>query len=162
MDQPRWAGSMAWLLLLSTLGFCVSLGTAGGLHGDHAELRLDGTWWLVSSGSRSLVHLPPNEVPFFAVTDMTVQGFDGCNSFSGRLDQPGEINSNRVGCSDSAVRLPLDLNDLLTHLKTGRIENNVLRVPARGSFPEATFVRSEGAPKSPDPRLEEDMAVPAR
>lgn len=156
------AGSRAWLLLLSTLGGCLTVGTDAGLNSAHADPRLDGTWWLVSSGSGASGQLPANEVPFFTVTNMTVKGFDGCNSFSGRLDQPGEISSTRVGCPDSVVRLPLDLHDLLTHLKTGRIESSVLTVPAQGRFPEATFVRHGGTSKSLVPRLEEDMALPAR
>ncbi len=162
INQLTRAGSMARFYLLSTLGFCLTLVTGAGLHGAHADIRLDGTWSLLSSGARSSDHLPTNEVPFFTVADMTVQGFDGCNNFSGRLDRPGEISSTRVGCLDSAVRLPLDLNDLLTHLKTGSIENHVLTVPARGEFPEATFIRNEGGAQSSDPRLEEDIAVPAR
>jgi heat shock protein HslJ len=163
MDQRRWVGSRAWLLLLSTLGVCLTLGTAGsGLHSAQADSSLDGTWWLVSTGERPPVEMPTHEVPFFAITDMTVHGFDGCNNFFGSLAQPGEINSTRLGCPDSAVRLPLDLNNLLTHLKTGRIENNALIVPAWKNFPKAIFVRHDEAPQSPDPRSEEDIAIPAR
>lgn len=164
MAQQRlcWAGPRACLLLLSTLGGCLTVGADAVLNYAHADPPLDGTWWLVSSGSGASGQLPANEAPFFTVTDMTVQGFDGCNHFSGRLDQPGEINSTRAGCSDSVVRLPLDLNDLLTHLKTGRFENGVLIVPARGRFPEATFIRHGGAPKSAVPHIEEDRVLPAR
>ena len=104
---------------------------------------LDGTWRLVSVDSRPLRQLPAGQVPFFTVTRRTVSGFDGCNNFSGRIDQPGNISATRRGCPETTIKLPLDLGDLLSHLQTGTIDKNSLSVPARGQFPASMFERSE-------------------
>ena len=108
-----------------------------------ANASLEGTWRLVSVDSRPLKPLPADQVPFFTVTGMTVSGFDGCNSFSGRIDQPGNISATRRGCPETMIKLPLDLGDLPSHLQTGTIDKNSLSVPARGQFPASMFERSE-------------------
>src|SRR5262245_27783503 len=108
-----------------------------------ASARLEGTWRLVSVDARPLGQLPISQVPFFTVTGMTVNGFDGCNSFSGRIDQPGSIVATRRGCPEEIIKLPLDLGDLSAHLQTGTIDKNSLSVPARGRFPASTFERVE-------------------
>jgi heat shock protein HslJ len=104
---------------------------------------LDGTWRLVSVDSRPVGQLPVGQVPFFKITGMTVSGFDGCNSFSGRIDQPDNISATRRGCPEETIKLPLDLGDLLSHLQTGTVNKNSLSVPARGQFPASILERAE-------------------
>lgn len=108
-----------------------------------AASSLDGTWRLVSVDSKPLGQLPVDRVPFFTVTGMEISGYDGCNRFSGRLDQPGNIAATRMGCPETTVKLPLDLGDLLPHLQTGTVRQNSLSIPARGPFPASVFERSE-------------------
>ena len=103
---------------------------------------LEGTWRLVSIDSKPLRQLPADQVPYFTITGMTVSGFDGCNSFDGRIDQPGNISSTRRGCLEDTIKLPLDLGDLLPHLQAGTIEKNSLSVPPRDQFPSSMFERS--------------------
>jgi heat shock protein HslJ len=104
---------------------------------------LEGTWSLVSVDSRPLRQLPADQVPYFTITGMTISGFDGCNSFDGRIDRPGNISATRRGCLEDTIKLPLDLGDLPSHLQTGTIDKNSLSVPARGQFPASMFERSE-------------------
>jgi heat shock protein HslJ len=126
------------------VGTIFAAAMAGAAVGDAiAYANLDGTWRLVSVDSRPLGQLPADQVPFFTVTGTTVSGFDGCNSFFGRIDQPGNINATRRGCSEETIKLPLDLNDLRSHLQTGTVDKNSLSVPARGQFPTSMFERSE-------------------
>lgn len=113
------------------------------IHHAFACTNLEGTWRLVSIDSRPLGQLPVSQVPFFTIKGMTVNGFDGCNTFSGRIDQPGNISATRRGCSEEAIKLPLDLDDLLSHLQTGTIDKNSLSVPTRGQFPASRFERTE-------------------
>ena len=102
---------------------------------------LKGTWTLVEIRSRPV---PPTPVlPVFTIKDRSIEGFDGCNSFQGRLDQPGSIVSTRRGCPDGAVKLPLDLRDPMSRLKEGTIDNGRLILPARADLPEAIFRRSD-------------------
>ena len=105
--------------------------------------RFAGTWRLVSVDSRPLGPLPADQVPVFTVTGTNVSGFDGCNTFSGSIDQPGEISATRMGCREGAIKLPLDLGNLLAHLQTGTIKENSLSVPANGQFPASMFERVE-------------------
>ena len=114
----------------------------GGSAGARAEAGLDGTWRLVSIASRPVGRAPAG-VPFFTVKGPIITGFDGCNRFSGRLDQPLSIATNRMGCAEGAVKLPLDLSNAGAHLNSGTIGEKYLELPARRQFPAATFVRSE-------------------
>lgn len=104
--------------------------------------RFAGTWRLVAVDSRPLGPLPADQVPVFTVIGTRVSGFDGCNTFSGRIDQPGEISATRMGCREGAIQLPLDLGNLLAHLQTGTIKEKSLSVPANGQFPASVFERA--------------------
>lgn len=108
-----------------------------------ASANLDGTWRLVSVGSKPVSQLPPEQVPYLTISGTSVEGFDGCNSFSGRIDQPGNISATRRGCPEGVIKLPLDLGDLPSHLQSGTVEKNFLSVPARGQFPASMFEHSK-------------------
>jgi hypothetical protein len=136
---------LSHILYAAAIIVCVTIGNACASANVPVPLRssLDGTWRLVSVDSRPLRQLPAIRVPFFTVTGITIIGFDGCNNFSGRIDQPGNISATRRGCLETTIKLPLDLGDLQAHLRTGTIDKKFLSVPARGQFPAAMFERSE-------------------
>jgi heat shock protein HslJ len=102
---------------------------------------LQGTWMLAEIDSKPVASRPEATLPSFTVKDQSIEGFDGCNTFSGRLDRPGSISSTRRGCPEDAVRLPLDLTDPMRHLKDGRIEKDRLLLPARDPMPASVFSR---------------------
>jgi heat shock protein HslJ len=111
--------------------FAVSL-TARDLHGS---------WKLVEISSQPVRPAAVNALPVFTIKDQSIEGFDGCNSFWGRLDQPGSIASTRRGCLDGSLKLPLDLTDPMSHLKAGRIDKGRLILPEREEIPESVFER---------------------
>jgi heat shock protein HslJ len=109
------------------------------------ELGLEGTWRLRSVGSSPLGSSSTHELPFFTITGVAVEGFDGCNHFFGSLDRPGAIAATRRACPDATIVLPLELNELGAHLRSARINGDVLTVPARGPYPASTYVRQAGS-----------------
>lgn len=138
VDPPSYI-LITWMLrvaIIAVVGISNACATA-------SLASLEGTWRLVSIDSRPLRQLPADQVPYFTITGIAVSGFDGCNSFDGRIDQPGNISSTRRGCLEDTIKLPLDLGDLPSHLQTGTIDKNSLSVPARGQFPASMFERSE-------------------
>jgi heat shock protein HslJ len=138
MNPPSYM-PITWML-------CVAIIAVVGISNACATANLaslEGTWRLVSVDSRPLRQLPTDQVPHFTIRGMTVNGFDGCNSFDGRIDQPGNISSTRRGCQEDTIKLPLDLGDLQSQLITGTIKKNFLSMPAYGRFPAAMFERSE-------------------
>jgi len=138
VDPPPYI-LITWMLrvaIIAVVGISNACATA-------SLASFEGTWRLVSVDSRPLRQLPADQVPYFTITGMTISGFDGCNSFDGRIDQPGNISATRRGCLEDTIKLPLDLGDLPSHLQTGTIDKNSLSVPARGQFPASMFERSE-------------------
>lgn len=113
-----------------------------------SEFDLDGSWTLASIGPSKLPSVAGKERPTFTINGLDIEGFDGCNSFSGPLDEAGAIATTRQACPEDVVLLPLDLNDLGGHLMSGRIEGDVLTVPARGAYPASTYLRQTKAESS--------------
>lgn len=70
---------------------------------------LQGSWKVVEIKSQPVRPAAVNALPVFTIKDQSIEGFDGCNSFWGRLDHPGSIASTRRGCLDESLKLPLDL-----------------------------------------------------
>jgi heat shock protein HslJ len=140
----RFGGVMGFALTflmtgLSVLGFGAVTADAGFLSaGD-----LQGSWELLEIQSKPVRVAAGNEPPMFTIKDQSIEGFDGCNRFGGRLDQPGSIFSTQMGCPEGTLMLPLDLTDPMSHLKTGRIEQGRLILPERGGVPSAVFQRME-------------------
>jgi heat shock protein HslJ len=110
-----------------------------------ATRDLDGTWELVEIDSRPIARPTSGERLTFTIKGSTIEGFDGCNTFSGRLDQPGGIASTRRGCADDIVKLPLDLANAKSHLEAGRIDGERLLLPARPGIPASVFARIKTA-----------------
>lgn len=102
---------------------------------------LNGSWELVEIKSQLVRPTAVNALPVLTIKDQSIEGFDGCNSFWGRLDQPGSIASTRRGCLNGNPKLPLDLTDPMSHLTAGRIDKGRLILPAQGDFPESVFER---------------------
>ena len=129
------------LLLWMALTGMVACGMETGPTGEIKAAELHGTWRLAEIDSKPVASTADTALPSFTVKDQSIEGFDGCNTFSGRLDRPGSITSTRRGCPEGAVKLPLDLRDPLAQLKEGRIESDTLRLPARGPMPASVFKR---------------------
>ena len=107
-------------------------------------IQLDGTWRLISVDSKPLNQKNSGQIPFFTIAGNRINGFDGCNHFSGTLDSPGNVVSTRRGCLDDVIWLPLDLNNVTAHLQTAKqVGQAALSIPANGAFPESTFERLE-------------------
>jgi hypothetical protein len=102
---------------------------------------LQGSWQLVEINSQPVRPAVGGALLAFTITDGSIEGFDGCNSFWGRLDQPGSMASTRRGCPDGSLKLPLDLTDPMSHLKAGRIDTGRLMLPERAGIPASVFTR---------------------
>jgi heat shock protein HslJ len=102
---------------------------------------LQGSWKLAEIQSQPVRPATVNALPMFTIKVQSIEGFDGCNSFWGRLDQPGNIASTRRGCLDGSLKLPLDLTDPMSHLKAGRIDKGRLILPKREAIPASVFER---------------------
>jgi heat shock protein HslJ len=103
---------------------------------------LQGTWKLVEVNSHAVRPSAATALLLFTIMDESIEGFDGCNDFWGRLDQPGTVSSTRRGCPDDVLKLPLDLSDPMSHLKSGQIEQGRLILPQRNAIPAAVFEHS--------------------
>lgn len=129
--------SVVWM----TLTGMVACGIGTGPTGELKAAELNGTWTLVEIDSKRVASDAGAALPSFTIKDQSIEGFDGCNTFSGRLDRPGSITSTRRGCPEGAVKLPLDLSNPMAHLKEGRIERDRLRLPTREPMPASAFKR---------------------
>lgn len=79
--------------------------------------------------------------PYFIIQGKNIEGFDGCNRFSGNLTNPAEIQATQMGCPEGWTPLPLDLANPLAHLKSGKISGRELLLPPRTTLPGASFKR---------------------
>ena len=129
--------SVLWM----TLTGMVACGIGTGPTGELKAAEFNGTWTLVEIDSKPVASDAGTALPSFTIKDQSIEGFDGCNTFSGRLDRPGSITSTRRGCPEGAVKLPLDLSNPMAHLKGGHIEKDTLRLPAREPMPASAFKR---------------------
>lgn len=105
------------------------------------EPGLDGTWQLTSIDSSPIEATPDERLAHFTITGTAIEGYDGCNQFSGPIDRPDAITSTRRACPDAKNMLPLNMNELDTHLKSAEIEGDVLKVPAQGDYSASTYLR---------------------
>lgn len=129
--------SVLWM----TLTGLVACGIGTGPSGELKAPEFNGTWTLVEIDSKPVASDAGAALPSFTVKDQAIEGFDGCNTFSGRLDRPGSITATRRGCPEDALKLPLNLADPMSQLKEGRIEKDRLLLPAREGMPASVFKR---------------------
>jgi heat shock protein HslJ len=119
----------------------VGVGAIATCAGSLSASDLQGSWKLVEMQSQLVRPAAGNALPMFTITDQSIEGFDGCNRFWGRLDQPGSMASTRRGCLDGSLTLPLDLTSPMSHLKAGRIDKGRLILPQREDIPASVFER---------------------
>jgi heat shock protein HslJ len=133
---------MGWIVSMTTTGLAaIGVGTVVAFAGSMAARDLEGGWRLVEITSQPVQPTAGHALPVFTVKEQVIEGFDGCNNFWGRLDQPGSTVSTRRGCPDGTLKLPLDLADPLSHLEAGRVDKGRLILPQRGGIPESVFER---------------------
>jgi heat shock protein HslJ len=130
---------MVSMIMIGLVVFCVSAIAACASSLTVSDLQ--GSWKLVEINSQPVRPVAADALPMFTIKDQWIEGFDGCNSFWGRLDQPGSIASTRRGCLDGSLKLGLDLTDPMSHLQAGRIDMEKLILPARAEMPESVFKR---------------------
>jgi heat shock protein HslJ len=128
--------------LLTVLGAftAAALPACAGVQG---AAGLQGTWKLAEIKSQPVRPPAGGKLPAFTIKNQLIEGFDGCNDFSGRLDQPGSITSTRRGCSERTLMLPLDLSDPMSHLRGATIDKQRLILPERGTLPASVFERTD-------------------
>jgi heat shock protein HslJ len=132
------------IVRMMTMGLAaVGAGAVVACAGSLITKDLEGNWRLVEITSQPVQPTAGHALPMFTVKDQAIEGFDGCNRFWGRLDQPGSMMSTRRGCPAGTLKLPLDLADPLAHLEAGRVVQGRLILPQRGDIPEAVFERVE-------------------
>jgi hypothetical protein len=102
--------------------------------------ELDGTWRLASVGG-SKVKGDPTQVPYFTIRGAEIAGYDGCNRFSGRLDEPERIVKTERACAGKVIEIPLDLGNIGRDLATAARTDRILKLPKRGQFEESVFMR---------------------
>ena len=138
-----------WLLGRIVVGAIVAFGVSAlaVCAGPLTPTELNGSWELVELGHQPVRSTAASGLPTFTIKDESIEGFDGCNNFSGRLDKPGSITSTRRGCPDGAIRLPLDLADPMSHLKAGTLRNATLSLPARAGIAGSKFKRLQAKPE---------------
>jgi hypothetical protein len=102
--------------------------------------HLEGRWDLTSVNGRPL---SAGQRAHFEIDGMRIRGFDGCSSFGGRLDRPGEMAISQRACPDGARILPLDLTDPWRQLKEATVSEDRLSVETRAG--EAVFTRRSGS-----------------
>jgi hypothetical protein len=100
--------------------------------------KLQGRWVLELVNGRPVSS--EREI-YFEIEELRISGFDGCNRFGGRLDAPGEVRVSQRACAERGPRLPLDLSDPESHLKTAELTGDKLDLPLPGRGGTARFRR---------------------
>ena len=120
------------LVLATVIGIAMHSGQvfAGG--------KLDGSWVLVELGGRK-ISLGSSSTPRMTITGNEVSGFDGCNTFSGRLDKKGSFVATQMACAGEFVGIPLDFNDVGSHMRAAKVSDGKLILPAKGDAPSSVF-----------------------
>ncbi len=127
--------SLSLLTIIGTLIMTVNCGTLAGPPMETAHL--EGRWNLTSVNGRPI---PAGRSAHFQIDGIQIQGFDGCNSFGGRLDQPETMVTSQRACADGAMILPLDLTDPWRQLKAARVSED--RLVLETDAGEAVFTRA--------------------
>lgn len=128
--------------IMTGLAVC-GIGAIAAWAGSLTARDLHGSWELVEIGSQPVRPATREARPMFTIQTQSITGFDGCNSFWGRLDAPGSMTATRRGCLDGSLKLPLDLTNPMLHLQAGRIDKDRLILPAREAIPASVFKRVE-------------------
>ncbi|MEZ5810792.1 MAG: META domain-containing protein [Rhizobiaceae bacterium] len=100
---------------------------------------MDGTWHLVSVDGKAVA--PADNVPQFTIDGNMIAGFDGCNQFGGKLDDPASIVVGQRECAGPLVKLPIDLSNPAEQLSAAELEGGRLHIPMKGGYPSSTYER---------------------
>ena len=130
-----------WRIVRMMMTGLAAFGVGAAFAGSLTASDLQGSWKLVEIKSQPVRPTAGNALPVFTIKNQAIEGFDGCNSFWGRLDRPGSIASTRRGCLDGSLKLPLDLTDPMSHLNAGKIDKGRLILREREEIPESVFER---------------------
>src|SRR5512139_1619136 len=85
-------GAMRRIVRMMMTGLAAfGVGAIAAFAGSMTTSDLQGTWRLVEIQSQPVRPAAKNELPVFTIKDQSIEGFDGCNTFWGRLDQPGSM-----------------------------------------------------------------------
>lgn len=107
-----------------------------GAAGGHGLAVLEGTWVLAEIAGQPVGRGADIERSIhFTYHDGFIRGFDGCNTFSGDIDQPGRIVATQRGCPPDMLLLPLDLGDPRPQLARARLKDGALILPLPGGAP---------------------------
>ena len=102
--------------------------------------EIEGSWRLVTVDGKQVS--TAGEVPGFSIEAGGISGYDGCNRFSGPLDDPAMMIMSQRACASDRVMLPLDLADPAADLAKATLDGDNLVLPARGNLPAAAFQRA--------------------
>jgi heat shock protein HslJ len=102
--------------------------------------KLAGRWMLTQIGGKAIrATSRPIE---FQISGTQISGFDGCNSFSGDLEEPSRIVATQMACVPGTPSMPIDAGTLVSALRQGRLEGGVLLL--KGSGGETLRFRRQG------------------
>ena len=123
--------SRAWLVLVTAgwpaLAACESGGTPG-----ITELR--GEWVLESIEGRPI---DSKSRIYFEIGEETISGYDGCNSFGGKLDALDRLRRGQRACP--AEVLQIRFSDLKTQFESLKVEGDALDLVLADDAGKARF-----------------------
>lgn len=102
---------------------------------------MDGKWYLSNYGGQTVSRTA--NTPFFVIDGNTITGFDGCNQFGGKLDDPNSLRVGQRACAGDYIKIPIDLSNAQNQLSNATLDGDLLTVPATGPFPASEFVREK-------------------
>nr|WP_281719601.1 META domain-containing protein [Nitrosomonas nitrosa] len=101
--------------------------------------ELNGRWVLESVDGENVTS-GDEEQAYFEITDQSITGYDGCNPFGGKINNPSAMRKKERGCPDTPL-FPLNLSDPSSQLSRARIESDKLFLPLLDGKSEAQFSR---------------------
>ncbi len=119
--------------------FAFVLSCAAPATGDLLDVsKLQGRWILESINGTPV---ESEQEIYFEIDGQIIRGFDGCNTFGGRLDAPTRLRMTQRECVSAGPMLPLELPDARSQLKAGEVAGEKLTLPLSGEAGQAGFVR---------------------
>jgi hypothetical protein len=100
-------------------------------------LKLNGRWVLEAVNGKAI---SSDQEIYFQIVGDVISGYDGCNTFGGKVTRPFVGRASKRGCAGE-VLLPLDLADPLAQLDQAIIKQNKLFLPLPNSKGDAQFRR---------------------
>jgi hypothetical protein len=133
-------------LVLSWIGFGAAVGLS--VMALYASIAQEAEFNLAEFQGRWTLELmdgQPVELKmavYFEINGKAIKGFDGCNNFSGSLENPVLIRKGQRDCVGEYASLPLNLSSPMEHLQQAKITGDVLSLPIGQGGGEAKFRRN--------------------